>query len=104
MHEIYNFALHYVLTISPTICQIKSLSLHFFSFQKYPFLLFTKQIKFCGTDYGLSSNLVTMFFKVKQYGYETFENVTPILQSLICSDMNTDSVTNKMLLTVKRKG
>ena len=74
MHEIYNFVLSYFLTISPTICQIKSLSLNFFLLQKnyfftifsYPFLFFTKQIKFYGADYGLSSNLVTMFFKVKQ--------------------------------------
>ena len=41
LNKIYNLVLPYFLTISPTICQIKSLSLHFFSFQKVPFLSFT---------------------------------------------------------------
>ena len=59
LHEIYNFALPYFFTISPTLHQIKSLSLHFLSFQKVRFLSFTKQINFCGTG------LITMAFQVK---------------------------------------
>ena len=51
----YNLALPSFLTISPIICQIKYLSLHFFSFQKISFLSFAKQINFCGTNYRLSS-------------------------------------------------
>ena len=30
-----------------------------------------------------------MFFKVIQNGYEYLQNVTPILHSVICSEMNT---------------
>ena len=37
-----------------------------------------------------------------QYGYKTFQNVTPILHSVICSEMNTVSVTNKRLLLKER--
>ena len=43
-----------------------------------------------------------MFFKVIQNGYENLQNVTPILHSVICSEMNTNPITNKRLL--KRKG
>ena len=52
MLKLENFltSLPYCLAIPPNICQIKSLSLHFFSFQKFPFLSFTKQINFSGTD------------------------------------------------------
>ena len=62
-----------------------------------------------------------MFFKVMQYGYEGFQNVkaalknhvatsnfelnftivsnkTPNLHSVICSEVNTASITNKTLL------
>ena len=44
------------------------------------------------------SYLATMFFKVKKNGYETFQIVAPILHSVIRSEMNTASVTNKRLL------
>ena len=44
------------------------------------------------------SYLATMFFKVTQYGYETFHNVAPSLRSVICSEMNTALITNKKLL------
>ena len=30
-----------------------------------------------------------MFLKVIQYGYETHQNVAPILHCVICSEMNT---------------
>ena len=33
-----------------------------------------------------------------QYGYETFQNVAPILHSVICFEINTASITNKKLL------
>ena len=36
-----------------------------------------------------------MFFKVIQYGYETFQNFAPIVNSVICSEMNTASLSNK---------
>ena len=39
-----------------------------------------------------------MFFEVMQYGYETFQIVAPILYPVICSQMNTSSITNKRLL------
>ena len=51
-----------------------------------------------------------MFFKVIQYGYETFQNVAPILHSVTSSEMNTASIkkatkkANKRLLHVKGKG
>ena len=45
-----------------------------------------------------------MLFKVIQYGYETFQNVAPILHSVICSEMNTASITNKRLLQKERGG
>ena len=56
------------LTISPTICQIKSLSLHFFSFQKVSFLSFIKQINFCGTG------LITMTFQAKLHSHYVFQS------------------------------
>ena len=34
-------------------------------------------------------------FKIIQYGYETSQNVAPILHSVICVEMNTASMTNK---------
>ena len=37
-----------------------------------------------------------------QYGYETFQNVAPILYSVICFEMNTASITNKKLLQKER--
>ena len=43
-----------------------------------------------------------MFFKVIQYGYETFQNVTRIRHYVICSENNTASITKKRLC--KRKG
>ena len=50
-------------------------------------------------NYGLSSKATKpLFFKFIQYGYETFQNVAPILHCVICSKMNTASVTNKSLL------
>ena len=52
---ITSFYMSNFLTITPTICQIKSLSLHFYSFQKVPFLSFTKQINLCCT--GLIANI-----------------------------------------------
>ena len=39
-----------------------------------------------------------MFFKIIQYGYETFKNVAPILHAVTCSEMNTGSIRNKRLL------
>ena len=39
-----------------------------------------------------------MFLKFIQYGYETFQNVVPILRYLICTEMYTALVTNKRLL------
>ena len=36
-----------------------------------------------------------MFFKVIQYGYETFQNVAPTLHPVICFVMNTASITKK---------
>ena len=90
-----------ILTISLTICQIKSLSLHFFSFQKVLFLSFPKQINFCGTGLitmAFRAKLPSHCFKVIQYGYETFQNVDPILHSAICSKVNTASTTKKRLL------
>ena len=47
-------------------------------------LSFTKQIDNLWTF--KQSYPATMFFKVIQYGYETFENVAPILYSVICSE------------------
>ena len=44
-----------------------------------------------------------MFFKVMQYGYETFQNVAPILDSVIYSEMKTGSVTNNRLLKKERR-
>ena len=44
------------------------------------------------------SYLATMFFKVIQHGHETFQNVAPILRSVICSEMNTAPIANKRLL------
>ena len=37
-----------------------------------------------------------------QYGHETFQNVAPILHSVISSEMNTASITNKSLLQNER--
>ena len=37
-----------------------------------------------------------------QYGYENFQNVAPILHSVICSEMNTASATKKRLLEKER--
>ena len=50
------------LPISPTICQIKSLPLHFSDFKKFH-PSFTKQINVCGTNYGLSSKTALPFTK-----------------------------------------
>ena len=36
-----------------------------------------------------------LFFKVMQYGYETFQNVAPILHTVICFEMNTASIQTK---------
>ena len=41
-----------------------------------------------------------MFFKVIQYGHETFQNFAPILHFVICSEMNTASIINKRQATV----
>ena len=54
------------LTISPTICQIKSLSLHFFSFQKVSFLSFTKQ----------TFVVQTMLFHAKLLSHYVFQSHT----------------------------
>ena len=107
LREINNLAQPYLLNISRTIKsflngQIKSLSLHFFSFQKVPFLSFNKQINLCCTDLTTmvfqTKLLSHCFSKSKNYGYETFQNVAPILHSVICFEMNTASITNKRLL------
>ena len=74
----------------------------YISFQKVPFLSFTKQINLCCT--GLTTMafqaklLSHCFSKSKNYGYETFQNVAPILHSVICFEMNPASITNKRLL------
>ena len=47
------------------------------------------------------SYLVTTFFKVIQCSYETFQNVAPNLHSVICSEINTASITKGYC---KRKG
>ena len=87
------------LTISPTICQIKSLPLHFSHFKKFysSFLLDKKLLRYKLWPFK-QSYLATMIPKVLQYGYETFQNVAPVLHSVICSEMNTASITNKRLL------
>ena len=36
-----------------------------------------------------------MFFKVIRYGYETFQNVAPILHPVVCSMMNTVQLQKK---------
>ena len=36
-----------------------------------------------------------MFFKVIRYGYETFQNVAPILHPVVCSVMNTVQLQKK---------
>ena len=43
-----------------------------------------------------------MFFEVIQYGYNTFQNVAPILHSVICSEINTALIENKQLLSKER--
>ena len=64
-------------------------------FKKFhPSLLLNKKLTW--RFYGLS-NKATMFCKFIQHGYETFQNVAPILRSVICSEMNTASITNKRL-------
>ena len=72
------------LTISPwtfSNCQIKICIFTFFFFENVSSLSL-KQIKFCGTNYGLSSKTTTsVFFKVIQYGYKTFRNVQLVLQN-----------------------
>ena len=65
LDEIYNLTLPYFLTISPSICQIKSWSLNFFSFQKVSFLSFTKQIV-----------VQTMTFQAKLLSYYVFQSHT----------------------------
>ena len=44
-----------------------------------------KQINFCSTNYGLSKQnyQAAVFFKVMQYGYETFRNIKPAVQNHI---------------------
>ena len=61
--------LPYFLTISLTVCQIKIFNLAFFPVLKSFILLPSKQIDY-GTNY-----LATVFFKIIQYGYESFQNV-----------------------------
>ena len=39
-----------------------------------------------------------MLFKVIQHGYKTIQRVAPILQPVICSEINAASVKNKRLL------
>ena len=52
-------------------------------FKKFhPSLLLNKKLTW--RFYGLS-NKATMFCKFIQHGYETFQNVAPILRSVICS-------------------
>ena len=63
---------------------------------------------FCSTNkllwyrpnkYGFASKAVEpLLFKIVQHGYETFQNVAPILHSVICSEMCTSPVTIKKLL------
>ena len=55
----YDLVLPYFLTISHTICQIKSFSLHFFSHLKGSIPLFTIKINCCGTG------LITMALQAK---------------------------------------
>ena len=86
-----------------------------------------KLINFCGTNYGYSSKTTQpLCFSKPLYGYEIFQNVKPALQIfffkkinfelnlllisnkaptlylLICSEINTVSITNNA--TVKWKG
>ena len=64
-------------------------------FEKVPFVSFTKQINSCGAD------LTTMAFQAKLLSHcfsKSHSMVTPILQSEICSEMNTASITNNRLL------
>ena len=89
----YNLALPYFLTISLTIYQIKSFSLRSFLFQQVPLLSFTKQM---ATMALLAKATKPPFFKVIQYGYETF--IVPILQSIAGPEINTASITHKTLL------
>ena len=68
--------------------------------KKVPFLSFIRQINLCCTGLktmAFQAKLLSQFFKVIQYGYETLQNVAPIL-SVICSEINTASVANKRLL------
>ena len=37
-----------------------------------------------------------------QYGYETFQNVASVMHSVICCEMNIDSITRNRLLKKKR--
>ena len=92
------------LTIVTNICQIRLLSLHFLPILKVPlpFLSFTKQINLCGTNYGPSRKVTKpLCFSKSQCVYETFENVAPILHSVIYSEMNVASIINKRLLSMK---
>ena len=63
----------------------------------------------------MQNYLATLFFKVTQYGYKTFQNnklalpnhimnKAPNLHSVINSEMNAASITNKRLYTAKREG
>ena len=101
----------------PPYAKLKSLSLHFFTFSKVSSLSQIKQINFCGTNCGLSSkttkpkssSMVTKHSKMlrqqsKIKCLKTFtleldlsliSNKTPNLQSLICSEMDNASITNK---------
>ena len=60
----------------------------FFLILKGSIPFFTNQINFCGTGLmymALQAKLLSQFFKVIQYSYETFQTVAPILHSVICS-------------------
>ena len=75
-HEIYNFALPYFFNHSPTICQIKSYPYIFPIFKKIVLFFYeTNKLLWYKLWLFKQNYRVTMFFKVIQYGYETFQKL-----------------------------
>ena len=76
----------------------------FSHFKKFHSSLLLKHIRlrYRSNNYGLSNKATEpMLFKVIQYGYETSQNVAPILHSVICSEMDTAWITSKRQGLVK---
>ena len=77
------------------------ISSHFKKFHSSPLL---NKSTFVKQTIAFQAKLLSQYvFQSIQYGYETFQNITPILHSIICSERNIASITNKRQLE-KEKG